>query len=33
VWKNKKKGVWKYGDSDGIFLQLELALTLALTLP
>ena len=32
VWKNKKKGVWKYGDSDGIFLQLELTLTLALTL-
>ena len=23
VWKYKKKGVWKYGDSDGIFLQLE----------
>lgn len=23
VWKNKKKGVWKYGESDGIFLQLE----------
>merc|ERR1719313_1241733 len=23
VWKNKKKGTWKFGDSDGIFLQLE----------
>ena len=23
VWKGKPKGVWKYGDSDGIFLQLE----------
>ena len=30
VWKNKKKGVWKYGDSDGISLPLELTLTLTL---
>ena len=23
VWKGKPKGVWKFGDSEGIFLQLE----------
>merc|ERR1712008_451001 len=28
VWKGKPKGVWKYGDSDGIFLQLEAPLGL-----